>query len=74
MSTNWRIVAVDAWCSTDLASLTSLVVDVLDVKGVDVAWEVTEDREEDVDDEIGTTAFDQEDSDRRDCASQLCVL
>lgn len=47
--------------------LPTAVVDEQDVEGVDVAWEVSEDGEDDVDQEIGVAAGDEEDSDGGDC-------
>lgn len=39
---------------------TPVKVDVFDVKGMDVAWDVTEKSQTDVDEEVGTTACDHE--------------
>lgn len=45
--------------------VATLEVHVLDVEGVDVAWEVSEEGEEDVDEEVGSTACNEGDADRR---------
>jgi len=39
--------------------VSTLVVDVLDVEGVDVTWEVAEDRQTNIDAEVYTTASDE---------------
>ena len=45
----------------------SLEVDILEVEGVDVAGEVAEDGQADVDEEVGAAAGDEEDADGWDC-------
>jgi hypothetical protein len=42
--------------------VSTLYVHILDVKGVDVAGEVAEEREEDVDEQVGAAAGDEEDA------------
>ena len=49
-----------SWVINAHACLVStLVVDVLDVEGVDVTWEVAEDRQTNIDAEVYTTASDE---------------
>lgn len=47
--------------------LLTAVVDVNDVKGVNVAWDVSEEGEGDVDEDVGAAAGGEEDAYRRDC-------
>lgn len=51
---------------TQSALLATVKVDVFEVEGVDVTWEISEDGETDVDDEIGTASRDHEYSDGRE--------
>ena len=46
--------------------LASIEIDVFDVEGVDVTWNVAEDGETDVDEQIGAATRDYEDADRWD--------
>ena len=42
--------------------LSSIKVDVFDIERVDVAWDVTKERQADVDEEVGAAASDHEDA------------
>jgi hypothetical protein len=48
--------------------IAALDVHVFDVEGVDVAGEITQKREEEVDEEVGTASRYEEDTERWDCA------
>ena len=58
-----RIVGCELAQSTLLATVE---VDVFEVEGVDVTWDISKDGETDVDEEIGTAARDHKYSDRRE--------
>jgi len=71
VATTLHVVAVNARCaSSDDAALSCLflaiVVDVLDVEGVDVTRDVPQYRQADVDEEIHSTTSDSIDADRGD--------
>jgi len=68
-SASW---SVDAWaedaaCLGHVAGFAVVVLDVKEVEGVDVAGEVTEESQTDVDEEIGSAASHDGNSDWRDC-------
>lgn len=45
--------------------LSAIEIDIFDVEGVDMAWQVTEDGETDVNEEVGAAAGDHKDADGR---------
>ena len=62
-------VGIDAWGIfggelAESALLTAVKVDVFDVEGVNVTWDISEDGETDVDEEVGTAARDHKYTDR----------
>lgn len=68
MSTILYLLAIHTSCRTRIVDprahlIASLEVHVLDVKGVDVAWEIAQDREEDVDEKVDAAASYEEDAD-----------
>jgi len=70
-STILHAIAVDTRCRPAVVDasacfVTALVVDVLDVEGMDVAGEVAQDSEQDVNEQIRTATGDKKDADRRD--------
>lgn len=58
----WSGSGFDNSCS---CLLLALVVDVFHVEGVDVAWEISEDCQADVDEKVGAATSHEEDSDWR---------
>jgi len=54
-----------------LALLASVVVDIFQVEGMNVTWKVAEESEDDVDEEISTTATNYEHAHRWDWQAQL---
>lgn len=68
MATRLHTLAVDAWGALVGAPLLlTAVVDVDDVKGVDVAGDIAEEGEGDVDEDVGAAAGGEEDAYGRDC-------
>lgn len=70
LSTIVYSVAEDTWSRSGVKDacscfLLALVVDVFDVEGVDVAWEVSEECQADVDEEIGAAASHEENANGR---------
>lgn len=52
--------------------VATVVVDVFEVEGVDVAWEVAQKGETDVDEEVSAAACDDVDTDWWDCGGVRC--
>lgn len=68
MTTRLDALAVDArGALVRAALLLAAVVDVYEVKGVNMAGNVSEERETDVDEDVGAAAGNEEDAHRRDC-------
>lgn len=75
VTTRLHALAVDARGALVRATLLlTAVVDVNDVKGVNVAWDVSEEGEGDVDKDVGAAAGGEEDAYRRDCEREEEVL
>jgi hypothetical protein len=49
--------------------LLPMIIDVLDVEGMDVAWEISQDRQGDVDEKVGAAPCYAVHSDGWDCAN-----
>lgn len=68
MTARLHALAVDARSALVRATLLlTAVVDVNDVKGMNVAWDVSKEGEGDVDEDVGAAAGGDEDAYRRDC-------
>lgn len=70
-TTSLDIVGIDAWyrigCELAKSALLAAVeVDIFDVEGMNVTWNVAEECEANVDKKVGTAACDHEDANRRD--------
>jgi len=69
-TTGLYVVGVDARCGisselTESALLAAIKVDIFEVEGMDMTWNVTKDCEADVDEEVSTTSRDHENADGR---------